>query len=48
MAIVAVDKVVPIAVVTVIVIVRAYVFRFVRFSRSKQTGTASGKGQQSI
>ncbi|MDG6912683.1 MAG: hypothetical protein JRN35_06325 [Nitrososphaerota archaeon] len=48
MAIVTVDKVVLIVVVTVIVIVLAYVFRFGRFSRSKQTGTASGKGRQSL
>jgi len=46
MAIITTDKIVLILGVTAIVIVLAYVFRFGRFGRQKQTGTNSD-GQQS-
>ncbi|MDG7008885.1 MAG: hypothetical protein JRN06_11750 [Nitrososphaerota archaeon] len=40
------EKVVIIVVATVIVIVLAYIFRFGRFARPKQTGTDSQREQQ--
>jgi hypothetical protein len=46
MAIITTDKIVLIVVVTAIVIVMAYVFRFGRFSRRKQPGTNSDGSQQ--
>jgi hypothetical protein len=47
MAIITTDKAVLIVVVTAIVIVLAYVFRFGRFSRKKQAKTDSARSQQS-
>ncbi len=47
MAIITTDKVVLIVVVTAIVIVLAYVFRFGRFSRPKQAKSVSDRGQPS-